>query len=600
VADSLRFRVPLIISSLIAGVLVLFVIAAYGQVEQTLIHTAGVRAQAAADQLATVFAQGAQQRLNDARRVAREPALRDYLRHPEHGPGGKVEALLETLTSTGQPPVELWNAAGQRLLTVSAMTDTPAPPSLTGEVSVPPAGISPLCIEGNLTYWRAVADVEVDPPAGGEPPTRLGAIVCRRVLAAGAGVDVINRLLGSEAVINLGNRTGNAWSDLSKPVRGPAIDPGRAGTASYRADDGTLRLGAATPMKGTPWTVWVEFPRDTVIAPAQTFLARMLGVVIVFVGLSGLAAYVLGARITGPLQSLTHAAEAIAGGRYDERVAAMRADELGRLGAAFNTMAATIQGSQAELETRVEQRTADVRALNATLEARVAELAALSQELEAFSYSVSHDLRAPVRQVAGYARLLEASAGPSLNERDQRHVRSIADAAARMGRLIDELLTFSRMGRREMLHADVDLSALVESLREEAMSDIAERKVRWTLHPLPVVQGDPSMLRQVFANLLSNALKYTGTRTVAEIEIGASDTPAERVIYVRDNGVGFEMRHVGKLFGVFQRLHGAEEFEGIGVGLANVRRIIARHGGRVWAEGAVDQGATFFLSLPKA
>jgi light-regulated signal transduction histidine kinase (bacteriophytochrome) len=166
--------------------------------------------------------------------------------------------------------------------------------------------------------------------------------------------------------------------------------------------------------------------------------------------------------------------------------------------------------------------------------------------------------------------------------------------------VIDELLAFSRMEHREMLHADVDLSALVESLRADAMSRIGERNVAWHVHSLPVVQGDPSMLRQAFANLLSNALKYTGTRAVTEIEIGASDTPAERVIFVRDNGVGFDTKHAGKLFGAFQRLHCAEEFEGTGLGLAGVRRIVARHGGRVWAEGAVDRGATFYVSLPVA
>src|SRR5262249_55552537 len=233
-------------------------------------------------------------------------------------------------------------------------------------------------------------------------------------------------------------------------------------------------------------------------------------------------------------------------------------------------------------------------------EARVAELGVLSHELEAFSYSVSHDLRAPLRQVVGHAGLLEKSAGPSLAEHDRQYVRSISEAAARMSRLIDALLTFSRMERREMLHADVDLSGLVDGLREDAMSSIGERDVIWNVHPLPVVQGDPSMLRQVFANLLSNALKYTSTRPVTRIEVGANSAPAETVIYVRDNGVGFDMQHAGRLFGVFQRLHRAEDFEGTGVGLANVRRIIARHGGRVWAEGAVDRGATFFVSLPRA
>jgi light-regulated signal transduction histidine kinase (bacteriophytochrome) len=357
-------------------------------------------------------------------------------------------------------------------------------------------------------------------------------------------VDVVDRLVGGGAIVSIGNRTGNTWIELGKAVRGPAIDPRRADLASYRGDDRTLGIGGASPIAGTPWIIRVAFSRNAVTAPARTFLSRMASMAAVFVALSVFTAY-------------------------------------GLVG-------------------RIERRAAEVRALNATLQTRVAELGALSQELEAFSYSVSHDLRAPLRQVVGSTGMLERSAGPSLGERDLRHVRTISDAARRMGRLIDELLTFSRMERREMLHAAVDLSAMVDSLREDAMGDIGEREVNWTVHPLPVVQGDPSMLRQAFANLLSNALKYTGKRAVAEIEIGASRPPGEHVIYVRDNGVGFDMQHAGKLFGVFQRLHGAEEFEGTGVGLANVRRIVARHGGRVWAEGAVDRGATFFVSLPQA
>jgi len=538
VSDSLRFRVPLIISSLIAGVLVLFVVAATRQIERTLVHAGEVRAQAAADDLADLLGQSALQRLSDVRSAARDREIANYLQHPERA--GNVSARLATLISTGQPSVELWNGAGQRLLSIP--TAAPALRTISGEPPVPPAGVSPLCVEGNVIYWRAVADVEVERPGGG-PAIRLGAIVSRQRLVVDKGVDIVTRLVGGGAVVNVGNRIGSTWSDLSKVVRGPAIDSRRAGTASYRGEDGIERLGAAAPVKDLPWTVWVEFPRSAIAREARTFQSRMLAVALVVVTLSALSSFAFVARL--------------------------------------------------------EQRAEEARALNATLEARVAELGVLSHELEAFSYSVSHDLRAPLRQVVGHAGLLEKSAGPSLAEHDRQYVRSISEAAARMSRLIDELLTFSRMERREMLHADVDLSGLVDGLREDAMSSIGERDVIWNVHPLPVVQGDPSMLRQVFANLLSNALKYTSTRPVTRIEVGANSAPAETVIYVRDNGVGFDMQHAGRLFGVFQRLHRAEDFEGTGVGLANVRRIIARHGGRVWAEGAVDRGATFFVSLPR-
>jgi PAS domain S-box-containing protein len=431
---------------------------------------------------------------------------------------------------------------------------------------------------------------------------------------------------------------------------------------------------------------------------------------------------------------LTDAAEAIAAGQHVEPVDTKRRDEIGRLGAAFNTMAAQVQGVQRELEARVEQRTArlaetgallegrlaelketrqeldrffafsldmlciagtdgyfkrlnpawsetlgwtdgelcarpyldfvhpddredtigragrlasgasvvafenryacrdgshrwlqwkaicgeggaiyasarditeqkgresHIRTLNDQLGHRVAELDTLTQELEAFSYSVSHDLRAPLRHVTGFASLLQRSAAERLKETEARHLQTIVDAAARMGRLIDDLLAFSRMGRAAIAPQRVNLDALVRDAVQEVQQSAASRAIAWTIHPLPEVDGDPAMLQLVLVNLLSNAVKYTAGRAHAEITVGAAKSaPGETVVYVRDNGAGFDMQYVHKLFGVFQRLHSHDEFEGTGIGLANVRRIVHKHGGRVWAEGVVDAGANFFFSLP--
>ena len=230
---------------------------------------------------------------------------------------------------------------------------------------------------------------------------------------------------------------------------------------------------------------------------------------------------------------------------------------------------------------------------------RLAELAALNQELEAFSYSVSHDLRSPLRHITGFAALLEERARPVLDGQAQRHLTTIKDAASRMGRLIDDLLAFSKMGRANLSRRDVDLNAMIADVRRELDASLDRREVRWTVHPLPNVIGDTAMLRLVVMNLLSNAVKYTRTREHPEIEVGTvAGEPGEAVIFVRDNGVGFDMQYAHKLFGVFQRLHRTEEFEGTGIGLANVRRIVHRHGGRVWADAAVNNGATFYVALP--
>jgi light-regulated signal transduction histidine kinase (bacteriophytochrome) len=227
------------------------------------------------------------------------------------------------------------------------------------------------------------------------------------------------------------------------------------------------------------------------------------------------------------------------------------------------------------------------------------ELEKSNKELEAFSYSVSHDLRAPLRHIAGYAELLGDFDGERLSERGQRFLEHIGESAKFAGTLVDNLLSFSQMGRSALHHSDVDLGALVEAIRREMAPDFQGHDLQWKVADLPIVIGDAAFLHLALRNLLSNAIKYSRNRTPATIEVGAEDKPDETVVYVRDNGVGFDMAYVDKLFGVFQRLHRMEEFEGTGIGLASVRRIIERHDGRVWAEGELDKGATFYFALPK-
>jgi PAS domain S-box-containing protein len=237
--------------------------------------------------------------------------------------------------------------------------------------------------------------------------------------------------------------------------------------------------------------------------------------------------------------------------------------------------------------------------LNRDLQMRAVALEAANKELEAFSYSVSHDLRAPLRHIDGFLQLLQKKAAGVLDEESQHYMDTISGAAQKMGQLVDDLLSFSRMGRREISSKPVNLGFLVKEAIRELAPDAAGREIDWRLDELPSANGDASMLRLVLLNLIANALKFTRPRERARIEIGSKPAQnGEAVIFVRDNGVGFDMAYADKLFGVFQRLHRAEEFEGTGIGLATVRRIIARHGGRTWAEGSVDQGATFYFSLP--
>ncbi|MGD9900844.1 MAG: ATP-binding protein, partial [Calditrichaceae bacterium] len=234
-----------------------------------------------------------------------------------------------------------------------------------------------------------------------------------------------------------------------------------------------------------------------------------------------------------------------------------------------------------ELETRVHQRTA--------------ELAIANRELESFSYSVSHDLRAPLRHVSGFVDLLRKHAGKSLDEKGNRYISTIADSAVKMGMLIDDLLSFSRMSRTEVRKSDFNVEELVREIIKELQMETKNRKITWKITPLPEIYADRSMIKQAYSNLLSNAVKYSRPRKEAVIEIGYSGNE----FFVKDNGVGFDMKYYNKLFGVFQRLHTDSEFEGTGIGLANVRRIIHRHGGSIRAESAPDKGTTFYFSLAK-
>jgi PAS domain S-box-containing protein len=251
---------------------------------------------------------------------------------------------------------------------------------------------------------------------------------------------------------------------------------------------------------------------------------------------------------------------------------------------AHKAAAAEVQRLNGELEQRVRDRTAELETAN--------------HELESFSYSVSHDLRAPLRHITGFVSMLKTQGAAKLDPESRDLLQSISAAADRMTRLIEALLTFSRTGRTDLHRQRVSLDQLLRSVQAELNEESRGRKIDWRVEPLPDVEGDPELLRQVLVNLLSNALKYTRPRPVPRIEIGSRRDGANVVVHVRDNGVGFDSRYTDKLFGVFQRLHRANEFEGTGIGLATIRLIIQRHGGRVWAEGEADQGACFYFSLP--
>lgn len=314
------------------------------------------------------------------------------------------------------------------------------------------------------------------------------------------------------------------------------------------------------------------------------------------IALSFLLAYFLSRifqkNISNPILALAETAKVVSKKRdYSVRAVKTSNDELGSLTDAFNHMLV-----------RIEEQNKSLSKFNQKLEQKVSErtleLETVNRELEAFSYSVSHDLRAPLRAINAYSGIIEEEYDAQLDDEMKRLLGIIKDNAKRMGTLIDDLLAFSRLGRKEIAKTLVDFNQLVNKALQNLDAD-SKRKVQISVGYLKPAYGDPALLYQVFENLISNAIKYSAKKTTPEVNIGFWENEEEYIYYVKDNGAGFNMEYAHKLFGIFQRLHNSQEFEGTGVGLAIVQRIIIKHEGRVWAEAQVDKGATFYFSLPK-
>jgi len=390
--------------------------------------------------------------------------------------------------------------------------------------------------------------------------------------------------------------SGNAFATYSRDragARSPLLGMPAGQLEVYRFTSNELVLVRAIEFQGKRIGI-VAIRSD--LREVNDRLLRYAGIVAAVLLVSLLAAFAFSSifqkATARPIAQLAETARIVSREKkYSIRApAAGNADEIAVLIDAFNEMLGQIQerdtalqAARDELELRVVRRTAQLEAVN--------------RELESFTYSVAHDLRAPLRHIQGFADALEEEGAGHVGTAAREYLNRIVDSTRRMDQLINDLLGLAHVGRQELSIQPVDLGALVRDVVRDMAHDTQGRNIEWRIGDLPVVECDPGLIKLVFYNLLSNAVKYTRPRDPAVIETGQMTWDGERIVFVRDNGVGFNMKYAHKLFGVFERLHRREDFEGTGVGLATVQRIIHKHGGRIWAEAGIDQGATFFFTL---
>jgi signal transduction histidine kinase len=583
---SIQHRLPLLICILLLVVIIAVSWTAYIGMKKSALDAGRNRVSTLTEQLATMFQANIPQVRANLRSAADHESVKNYLLTAEKGSVDSAMYQLKKLQAdTVVVMVQLLNLDRTPVLTSGRKNElinfniepellaTAKNPAFTTLGKTYTAGDSMF-----YAYMVAVLDNNKKP---------IGHIVqWRKLWSTKEGLARLSQIIGSDANLYIGNIEGGFWTNLLKPVKMPAFETTSVPNVVTYLRDGNRMIASSRPINGTGWLILVEFPRQSILAGVNQFLFWTVSAGVVALAIGIMLAWIMSRNITRPLNQLTSAATAIASGNLSTKVDVNRYDELGKLARAFNAMSVQIQQAHGNLENKVEERTAQLEAVN--------------KELEAFSYSVSHDLRAPLRAVSGYAVMLKEDYGSHLDAEANRIMNAIVSNAHMMGQLIDDLIAFSRISRKEVAHHTIDMKQLAETCLHEIQENNGRKKYDVKIDPIPACYGDHSMIKQVWLNLISNAVKYSSRENEPRIEIGYKDDHnGHHIYFVKDNGVGFDMQYAHKLFGVFQRLHSPDAFEGTGVGLALAKRIINKHSGDIWAESAPGKGATFYISLPK-
>ncbi|HEV2354705.1 MAG TPA: ATP-binding protein [Puia sp.] len=597
---SIRLQLPLLTCLLLLILILSFGAVSYIGIRRATMGIGQERLRTLTGELSTLFQQSARALTTATRSIAKGDTIVQFvsrgLQQPPASNRAAVMALQKVLDADSVTVrMELRDTAGNILLAIDQHRlgkklippvnfESPArgPAAATDAIGKNPDSnfVGKFYVFGDSVFYPVVATIQAS-------KRTVGYLVrWRSMQTTPKAIAQLSQLLGANATLYFGNTDGSVWTDMLNTVPRPPVDIHNLSAILTYDHEGLGKvIATAMPVAGTKWVIFVALSRSLILEAANRLLYWIVIVGALLVAIGMFVAWMISRSFTRRLDRLSQATAALASGDYSSPVMVDRHDELGQLAESFNTMALQVAGAHHSLEQQVKARTAELEAAN--------------KELEAFSYSVSHDLRAPLRAVSGYAMMLKEDYEHSFDAEAKRITGNIISNVKMMGRLIDDLIAFSRLGKREVARRNVDMKALTEACVTEALHGWPDGKFNIVVGDMPTCFGDEDLLKQVWINLIGNALKYSSRTGDPLIEIGHTGNNGSSTWFVRDNGAGFDMKYSDKLFKVFQRLHSHEEFEGTGIGLALVRRIIEKHRGRIWAESQPGKGAVFYFSLPE-